>query len=94
MPVLCSFYNSAYYANNYAGIFDAGLHTTHTHTCKSIFTIKVFFVVYIFHAYMHDNYQWKFVQIKCLGTHKLSLAITHCMQACMSLLVTLNYSIT
>jgi len=25
MPALCSILNSAYYANNYAGIFDAGL---------------------------------------------------------------------
>jgi len=24
MPALCSILNSAYYANNYAGIFDAG----------------------------------------------------------------------
>jgi len=28
MPALCSILNSAYYANNYAGIFDAGLDTT------------------------------------------------------------------
>jgi len=26
MPALCSILNSAYYANNYAGIFDAGLY--------------------------------------------------------------------
>jgi len=25
MPALCSILNSAYYANNYAGIFDTGL---------------------------------------------------------------------
>jgi len=25
MPALCSILNSAYYANSYAGIFDAGL---------------------------------------------------------------------
>jgi len=26
MPALCSIFNSAYYANNYAGIFNAGLY--------------------------------------------------------------------
>jgi len=26
MPALCSILNSLYYANNYAGIFDAGLY--------------------------------------------------------------------
>jgi len=28
MPALCSILNSAYYANNYAGIFDTGLKLT------------------------------------------------------------------
>jgi len=30
MPALCLILTSAYYANNYAGIFDAGLHSSNS----------------------------------------------------------------
>jgi len=35
MPALCSILNSAYYANNYAGIFDAALTSAAPHVLSN-----------------------------------------------------------
>jgi len=60
MPALCSILNSAYYANNYASIFDAGLTTNKysntTYVWQQAMKLYILYVIVIVHD-TGDNWQ-------------------------------------